>query len=387
MKGSRHRHPQPYRSRPPAAVVDGPPARSSRPAPGAHRLPQPDAPRRRPASPGRSGRAPGRRSRTGRRTASTSSGSNCVPACRRSSAIACSWRDGPLVRAVVGHRVVGVGDRHDPGAQRDLARPQPERVAVAGVSLVVVQDDRHRVLERGGLLEDDLADARMLDDGPPLGRASAPTASRGSPRGRPPCRRRGAAPRRRSGRPRSRAAASCWAMRDDDRRDERRRLAAVVGERRRRRTSARPSRRRAPAGRSRSRGPGRRPRSGRAAPGRRRRARRRCRSGCGRATWPSTSPRRRRGPASPSGAGCPTPPAMPIEMVTAMSGLPSTVKCWRSTSVRSFSAEDRALLDVGLGEDQHEFLAAVAADEVARAQVAGEGLGDAPQHHVAAPWP
>ena len=68
------------------------------------------------------------------------------------------------------HRVVGVGDGHDPGAERDLVGAQAVRVAVAGVALVVVEDDRHGVLERGGLLEDDLADARVLDDRPPLGR-------------------------------------------------------------------------------------------------------------------------------------------------------------------------------------------------------------------------
>ena len=48
-------------------------------------------------------------------------------------------------------------------------RAQAERIAVAGVALVVVEDDRHRVLEGGRLLEDDLADPRVLDDRPPLG--------------------------------------------------------------------------------------------------------------------------------------------------------------------------------------------------------------------------
>ena len=74
----------------------------------------------------------------------------------------------PLVRPVVDHRVVGVGDGHDPGAERDLVAAQPVRVAVAGEALVVVEDDRHGVLEGRGLLEDDLADARMLDDRAPL---------------------------------------------------------------------------------------------------------------------------------------------------------------------------------------------------------------------------
>ena len=100
----------------------------------------------------------------------TSSGSNWVPAWRRSSLIAFVVAHRPLVRPVVGHRVVGVGDRHDPGTERDVAPAQPERIAVARVALVVVEDDRHRLLERGRLLEDDLADPRVLDDRPPLGR-------------------------------------------------------------------------------------------------------------------------------------------------------------------------------------------------------------------------
>ena len=46
-------------------------------------------------------------------------------------------------------------------------------------------------------------------------------------------------------------------------------------------------------------------------------------------------------------------------------------------------AQRRAFLDVGLGEDEHEFLAAVAADEVARPEVLGDGLGDPAQDDVA----
>ena len=50
-----------------------------------------------------------------------------------------------LVRPVVGHRVVGVGDGDDARAERDLVGAQAVRVAVAGEALVVVEDDRHRV--------------------------------------------------------------------------------------------------------------------------------------------------------------------------------------------------------------------------------------------------
>ena len=45
--------------------------------------------------------------------------------------------------------------------------------------------------------------------------------------------------------------------------------------------------------------------------------------------------------------------------------------------------QDRGLLDVGLGQDEHEFLAAVAADEVARPEVRLDRLGDASQDEVA----
>ena len=76
----------------------------------------------------------------------------------------------PLVGPVVGHRIVRVGDRDDPGAERDVVAAQPERVAVPGVALVMVEDDRDSVLQGGGLLEDDLADPRMLDDRSPLRR-------------------------------------------------------------------------------------------------------------------------------------------------------------------------------------------------------------------------
>jgi hypothetical protein len=47
---------------------------------------------------------------------------------------------------------------------------QAVRVAVPGEALVVVKDDRDRIAEGGRLLEDDLPDPGVLDDGPPLGR-------------------------------------------------------------------------------------------------------------------------------------------------------------------------------------------------------------------------
>ena len=47
-----------------------------------------------------------------------------------------------VVRPVGGHRVEGVGHRHDPGQQRDLLPRQPVRVAGPVPALVVVADDR-----------------------------------------------------------------------------------------------------------------------------------------------------------------------------------------------------------------------------------------------------
>ncbi len=59
------------------------------------------------------------------------------------------------------------------------------------------------------------------------------------------------------------------------------------------------------------------------------------------------------------------------------------LKRLRSMSLRSFSLSVAAFLDVGLGQDQHEFLAAVAADQVAGAEVLGDRLGDVAQDDVA----
>ena len=74
---------------------------------------------------------------------------------------------------------------------------------------------------------------------------------------------------------------------------------------------------------------------------------------------------------------------MPIEIVTEMSGLPSTGNRWRCDERAQLLGQDRAVLDVGLGQDQHELLAAVAADHVGRPQVLGDRLGDAAQDVVA----
>ena len=207
---------------------------------------------------------------------------------------------------------------------------------MAGVALVVVEDDRHGVLERGRLLEDDLADPRMLDDGPPLGRRE---------------RRRlvedllghgdlaDVVEQRRDADPVDLGLGQLELARhrDDDRGDQRRRLAAVVGERREDRGQRIGGGvARLPADLHRPRPAGGRDRGARD-PG--------VVVGLGEDVGLVAAERlgrvhRRVGVAderSPSGAAGPTPPTMPIEIVTDSSGLPSTANAGAATSVRSFS--------------------------------------------------
>ena len=73
-----------------------------------------------------------------------------------------------LVRPVVDHGVVRVGDGYDARPERDLLAPQPVRIAAAVEVLVVVEHDRHRLAQRGGLLQDHLTDARVLPDRLPV---------------------------------------------------------------------------------------------------------------------------------------------------------------------------------------------------------------------------
>ena len=63
--------------------------------------------------------------------------------------------------------------------------------------------------------------------------------------------------------------------------------------------------------------------------------------------------------------------------------MPSTAKRWRCDERAQLLGQDRAFLDAGLGQDQHEFLAAVPADQVAGPQVRRDRLGDAAQDDVA----
>ena len=238
--------------------------------------------------------------------ASTSSGSNWLPAWRADLADRLVVAHRPLVGAILDHRVVGVREGHDPGPERDLPAAQAERIALPAEALVVVEHDRHRVLDRRRLLQDDLADAGMLDDRLPLlrgegGRLLEDLLGEGE---LPDVVEEGRDPQ-----PVEVGVGQAESATEEDGkgRDQRRRLAAVgrVGDERldegllrgRSGRAARP-RRRAPAPRA---------RSGPAGPGRPRRAPRRGRPGCGRAPWPSTSRRPRRARAPPRGASARRP--------------------------------------------------------------------------------
>ena len=72
------------------------------------------------------------------------------------------------IRSLVDHGVVGVGDRHDPGTDRNLGALESMWVAAAVEALVVMEDHRDRVAEAGRVFEDHLADARVLADRLPL---------------------------------------------------------------------------------------------------------------------------------------------------------------------------------------------------------------------------
>ena len=102
--------------------------------------------------------------------ASTTTGSNCVPALARSSAIATPRRQ----RLAVGRRVVialyGVGDRDDARGERDLRRPRSAvGVAAAVVALVRGAHDRADVVQRAAdAVEHPLAGDRVLAHRLPL---------------------------------------------------------------------------------------------------------------------------------------------------------------------------------------------------------------------------
>ncbi len=80
--------------------------------------------------------------------ASTTAGSNCEPAQRRSSVSAACDVHPRAVRAVLGHRVEGVADGDDPRAERDRLAAEAVGVAAAVPALVAGAHDRRDRRER-----------------------------------------------------------------------------------------------------------------------------------------------------------------------------------------------------------------------------------------------
>ena len=100
--------------------------------------------------------------------AATTSGSNCVPEQRSSSAraapIVSAERYGPLG----GHRVERVADEHDPRDERDLRPGQAVGVARAVEVLAARAHDARDVGERRRAQQDPLGDHRVAADELPL---------------------------------------------------------------------------------------------------------------------------------------------------------------------------------------------------------------------------
>jgi hypothetical protein len=77
-------------------------------------------------------------------------------------------RHGRAVRAVRGHRVVGVAGEDDAAAERDLLAGEPVGVAGAVEALVLVADDARHAAHAGDGAQDALADDRVLAHDVPL---------------------------------------------------------------------------------------------------------------------------------------------------------------------------------------------------------------------------
>ena len=93
--------------------------------------------------------------------ASTTSGSNCLPARRRSPRRQSRQLARLAVRPVVRDRVERVRDGEDPRAERDLLADEPVRIAAAVPALVVRADD----LDAGPVQEGDAADHLRAEQG------------------------------------------------------------------------------------------------------------------------------------------------------------------------------------------------------------------------------
>ena len=120
------------------------------------------------------GRTRGRRGRPGGPcstrwiSASTTTGSHCLPAPLAQPVDGLGHRESPAVRPVGRHRVERVGDRHDPGAHRDGVAGEATRVARPVERLVMVQDDVGARPEEVELAQDPRPDLRVEPHRRPL---------------------------------------------------------------------------------------------------------------------------------------------------------------------------------------------------------------------------
>src|SRR5262245_61202495 len=84
------------------------------------------------------------------------------------------FRERLSIRAVRGHRDVGVADTDDPGCERDVLLGETVRIAASVPVLVARADDSGDAAQGGMGAEDPLADDRVLSDERPLALVERP---------------------------------------------------------------------------------------------------------------------------------------------------------------------------------------------------------------------
>ena len=140
------------------------------------------------------------------RNVSTTAGSNCVPAQRRSSSSASSGVRAAAYGRPGGHRVEGVADGDDARAERDRVGLQAVGVALPVEALVRRAHELGDAAQRRRGADDPLADQRVAAHERPLVLAQRAGLGEDRRRGSRPCRRRAARRRGGSARPPPRAA-------------------------------------------------------------------------------------------------------------------------------------------------------------------------------------
>ena len=96
--------------------------------------------------------------------ASTSVASSCAPATAGARRVRRSVGEGLAVRPTRRHRREGIGDREDPGDERDVLAGEPGQVALAVPALVVVADAGADVVDVGHVADDEVAERDVLLD-------------------------------------------------------------------------------------------------------------------------------------------------------------------------------------------------------------------------------